>query len=602
MGKTVQQQMHEANNKFTNLSIMKNSDKEVNSPEWIEERNQRIELAYALASPEEKAAWKAESNKIRTLFGVETTTAGDGIVGQKGGQFYTDTYTPDDFVAQKGAADQAMTLKFNQEKLDEINTANNTSYTEDDIRAMQAREGELRYLINGAEKAGFASKYGLPIVLGAMAVASGGMLASLSATASPAASVASMSSADLAATTTAGKAIAAAPELATALSSGVGTAGSTGGISGAISAAKAFAGTYGTAIKTAATIGTTYLQGQDEKAKAKQAATADIEAREQAVGELTTSKEAAAAERTAARDLAIAEENLIITGTGQEKVDQLRKVLNTAKRASIEASNAARDKSIAYQEGQAGKAKDVLGTTFEGAQETQRPWYDAGKKALGVLEGATLEGDTSKFFTDPSYEFTKGEALRAVDRTAAAKGGALSGAAVAASQDRAAGLASQEYGNWYGRVSDLSETGRVTGTNMANQEIGYGRDVADVETGLGKDVSKSITDAGRYEADARMNVGELLANQQQDLDQQANDARERKAGYFMNTGQDVADDEMGYGQNVADARIGQGDALSGYYQTKGQVNKGVISDVAGAVGSYFMPSTTKKNTAITELE
>ncbi len=283
MGRSIQEQMAASNDQFTDLSIMKNSQLPAGSEEWKEERNQRIELSHAIATQEDKNAWKAESDQIRSLFGVDLTTEGDGMVGQRGGQFYDDTYTTDDFVAQRSKEDQKQTLEFNQGTLDRINAENGTAYTESDIRAMQAREGELRYLINGAEKPGFAKKYGLTIVLASMVVAGGFMLSG----AMTPASVANATTAELGATNAAAGAISASPELTAAaaelgaatggvtagesallgnvtssIAAAGGTGGATAGGTGALAAITDFTTKYGTLIKaggTAAQIGSTLL-------------------------------------------------------------------------------------------------------------------------------------------------------------------------------------------------------------------------------------------------------------------------------------------------------------------------------------------------------
>ena len=56
------------------------------------------------------------------------------------------------------------------------------------------------------------------------------------------------------------------------------------------------------------------------------------------------------------------------------------------------------------------------------------------------------------FQTDPGYQFARDEALQATQRQTGTGGFQGSGNVLTALQDRAAGLASQQYGNWVGRL------------------------------------------------------------------------------------------------------------------------------------------------------
>jgi hypothetical protein len=72
----------------------------------------------------------------------------------------------------------------------------------------------------------------------------------------------------------------------------------------------------------------------------------------------------------------------------------------------------------------------------------------------------------SDFETDPGYAFRLSEGMKALDRTAAARGGLLSGATLKGAQRYNQGLASQEYENAYNRY----QTNRA---NQLNPLMGY---------------------------------------------------------------------------------------------------------------------------------
>lgn len=90
----------------------------------------------------------------------------------------------------------------------------------------------------------------------------------------------------------------------------------------------------------------------------------------------------------------------------------------------------------------------------------------------------TPQGSGKKLFSgfqaDPSYQFRLNEGQNALNRSLAAKGGLLSGSAVKAGQRYASDYASQEYGNYWNRLSQLAGFGAqsTATTSAANQNTG----------------------------------------------------------------------------------------------------------------------------------
>lgn len=120
-------------------------------------------------------------------------------------------------------------------------------------------------------------------------------------------------------------------------------------------------------------------------------------------------------------------------------------------------------------------------------REDMAPWRAAGEGALSQLTAGTQEGgDFNRDFTladftkDPGYDFRMQEGQRAVDSSAAARGGALSGAAIKGSERFGQNFASGEYQNAYNRfnadrtqrfnrLSSLAGTGQTATRDVANQ-------------------------------------------------------------------------------------------------------------------------------------
>lgn len=102
----------------------------------------------------------------------------------------------------------------------------------------------------------------------------------------------------------------------------------------------------------------------------------------------------------------------------------------------------------------------------------------------------------SDTYLDPSYQFVMDEAMKALSTTAAGKNMALSGGTIRAAQDRAANIASTEYGNMFNRFTGerdalfnkfatLSGVGQVA-TNQGIQAAGnYGNQAAGNLVGIG---------------------------------------------------------------------------------------------------------------------
>lgn len=93
----------------------------------------------------------------------------------------------------------------------------------------------------------------------------------------------------------------------------------------------------------------------------------------------------------------------------------------------------------------------------------------------GVSAGVAGQPDMSVFFESPDYQFNLGEGQKAMDRSLAARGRALSGAGVREGVRYASGMASREYGSFVDRLlaqAGLGTTGigasATAGSNTAN--------------------------------------------------------------------------------------------------------------------------------------
>jgi hypothetical protein len=99
---------------------------------------------------------------------------------------------------------------------------------------------------------------------------------------------------------------------------------------------------------------------------------------------------------------------------------------------------------------------------FDLARGDQMPWLEAGRNALGRLN------DPNGYTASPDYNYVRNEALRGVEGSAAARGGLYSGNTMRALQDRAAGVASQDYGNWFNRQASLAGVGQASAQSLGS--------------------------------------------------------------------------------------------------------------------------------------
>ena len=101
----------------------------------------------------------------------------------------------------------------------------------------------------------------------------------------------------------------------------------------------------------------------------------------------------------------------------------------------------------------AGQAADLQREQFDRQMELQAPWRQAGERALNKLEAASeyTPFSMAQFQADPGYGFRFEQGQKALERSAAARGGLISGNTGGALQRFGQDMASQEYQNAFNR-------------------------------------------------------------------------------------------------------------------------------------------------------
>ena len=121
----------------------------------------------------------------------------------------------------------------------------------------------------------------------------------------------------------------------------------------------------------------------------------------------------------------------------------------------------------------ADRAAQLQQEQFERQIELQRPFREAGERALPKLEAASeyTPFGQAQFQADPGYAFRLAEGQKALDRQAAARGGLISGGALAGAQRYGQEMGSQEYTNAFNRY----QTERQARLNPLQSLTGMGQ-------------------------------------------------------------------------------------------------------------------------------
>lgn len=143
------------------------------------------------------------------------------------------------------------------------------------------------------------------------------------------------------------------------------------------------------------------------------------------------------------------------------------------------------------------RAAELQYQQYKDTVARQKPFYDVGVNALPELVQASkyTPFGMDQFKADPGYAFRLSEGQKALDRTAAARGGLLSGSALKAATRYNQDMASQEYTNAFNRYqaerqARLGPLQSLTGMGQTTaQQIGTaGQNMA---TNVGNDITNS---------------------------------------------------------------------------------------------------------------
>jgi hypothetical protein len=163
--------------------------------------------------------------------------------------------------------------------------------------------------------------------------------------------------------------------------------------------------------------------------------------------------------------------------------------------ASGAMSSSASKKAGKAQAASADRASQIQQENFEQTRKDLMPYKQAGDTSLSQLMGqVTPNGYFNQTYTgqdiysDPSYQFRLQQGQNAIQSSAAAQGGLLSGATLKALQNYGQESASQEYSNAYNRFN-ADQTNRY---NRLSNLVGVGQNAAAQVGNAGAQTSQAI--------------------------------------------------------------------------------------------------------------
>lgn len=146
-------------------------------------------------------------------------------------------------------------------------------------------------------------------------------------------------------------------------------------------------------------------------------------------------------------------------------------------------------------------AADLQYQQWRESVDLQEPWRKAGEQALNKLIPLTdyTPFSMAQFQADPGYGFRMSEGMKALERSAAARGGLLSGATLKGIQRYGQDLASQEYTNAFNRY----QTERAARLQPLQSLAGLGQTTAQQIGQSGQQMATGVGEALTSGAAAR---------------------------------------------------------------------------------------------------
>jgi len=133
--------------------------------------------------------------------------------------------------------------------------------------------------------------------------------------------------------------------------------------------------------------------------------------------------------------------------------------------------------------------------------------------AQGSAGGQNVQNAALANFTNtPDYQFAFQQGMQGLQRSAAAGGTLISGGQEKAGEEFGAGLASQQYGNYFNRLLSLAQVGQSAASGTASNSIASGNSIANTQQAIGQSQASGTVGAANATASGLTGVSSAVQN------------------------------------------------------------------------------------------
>lgn len=174
-------------------------------------------------------------------------------------------------------------------------------------------------------------------------------------------------------------------------------------------------------------------------------------------------------------------------------------------------NNSRSDQALNAQRNAANQSNALQSQVYNQTRDDNSAYQQAGLAALANMQDASFNRsfDANSFQADPGYQFRMAEGLKAINNSAAARGGRLGGATLKALSAYSGNLASEEYGNAYNRYTN-DQTNRY---NRLATLAGYGQNANAINANAGAGYASNVSQNLQGVANAQAGQAIGQANQ-----------------------------------------------------------------------------------------
>lgn len=212
------------------------------------------------------------------------------------------------------------------------------------------------------------------------------------------------------------------------------------------------------------------------------------------------------------------------------------------------------------------------------------PYSISGQNAAGLqanlagANGSYLQGKAYEDFQNsPAMKYQMDQMQRAVEHSAAARGGLMGGNVMRALQENAAGIASQDYQNQFNNLNTIANQGLNAASNIASAR-GNQAQMANAKEQAGMGIESNLA-SQKYGAQMNLlgQIQQQKASAMSDLANIANQHGLNVAGLYTGTAQQLSQGRTQAGQNIAQNIANSSSAISNLLNQQGIT----VSDAMG---------------------